>query len=246
MTIFNKRYIPIRHAALLVFIIAVLLILAGLLLSGCSGGSASAPGGKDTTRGSYPAAAPASGAPRKTIVFMGNSLTAGYGLPNTRDAFPSLLQAKIDSLHFPYTAINAGISGETSAGGLDRIGWVLRQPVDIFVLELGANDGLRGLPVTQTATNLQSIIDSVRVRYPKCQILLLGMQVPPSLGQQYTADFKAVFPTLATKDQLKLVPFLLDGVGGVPSLNQGDGIHPNVAGERIVAENVWKILKGML
>jgi acyl-CoA thioesterase-1 len=232
-----KRYIPRSSAAALVLILGCLLCLSGWLLTNCHG-SASAPKA-DTTA----AAAPDG---RKVILFFGNSLTAGYGLPETSDAFPALLQAKIDSLHLPYKTINAGNSGETSAGGLGRIGWVLRQPVDIFVLELGANDGLRGLPVDQTATNLQAIIDTVHARYPACRFLLLGMQVPPNLGQQYTADFKAIFPALAAKNNTQLVPFLLQGVGGVTTLNQGDGIHPNVEGEKIVADNVWAVLKGML
>jgi acyl-CoA thioesterase I len=194
-------------------------------------------------------AAPTATAPAaagRTILFFGNSLTAGYGLPDTRDAFPALIQDKIDSLHLDYKTVNAGNSGETSAGGLGRIGWVLRQPVDIFVLELGANDGLRGIPVAQTGANLQAIIDTVKTRYPKARLLLLGMQVPPNLGQTYTASFKALFPALAERNKMELVPFLLDGVGGVPMLNQGDGIHPNVAGERIVAANVWGVLKKML
>ncbi|TDW97212.1 arylesterase [Dinghuibacter silviterrae] len=220
------------------FFFVCALLLSGLLLSNCHGGGDATAPARDTV-----AAAPDT---RKTILFFGNSLTAGYGLPETKDAFPSLLQNKIDALHLPYKTVNAGNSGETSAGGLGRIGWVLRQPVDIFVLELGANDGLRGLPVDQTSTNLQAIIDSVRLRYPHCRFLLLGMQVPPNLGQQYTADFKAIFPALAAKNNTQLVPFLLQGVGGVPTLNQGDGIHPNVEGERMVADNVWAVLKGML
>lgn len=252
MNVFKHRYIPRRQAIFLVLILGLVLLSSGLLLSNCHLGGASGAGADSTAAGATPPAAGASapdttaGAPRKTILFFGNSLTAGYGLPDIRDAFPSLLQDKIDSLHLPYKTVNAGNSGETSAGGLGRIGWVLRQPVDIFVLELGANDGLRGLPLTQTGSNLQAIIDTVKARYPSCRFLLLGMQVPPNLGQSYTTTFRALYPSLAARNKMELVPFLLRGVGGVSSLNQGDGIHPNVEGERIVAANVWAVLKGML
>jgi len=142
--------------------------------------------------------------------------------------------------------VNAGNSGETSSGGLSRIDWVLRQHVDVFVLELGANDGLRGIPVVNTQKNLQAIIDKVKTKYPAVKLVLLGMQVPPNLGKTYTDAFKAMYPALAQKNNTALVPFLLKGVGGEPSLNQGDGIHPNEAGEKIVAENVWAVLKGQL
>ena len=258
MNVFKHRYIPRERAVLLVLVIAVVLIAAGLLLSchqtagGASGRDttmAAAATSPDTTAKTAPSSggAPAPGtAARKTILFFGNSLTAGYGLPDTKDAFPSLLQTKIDSLHLDYTTVNAGNSGETSAGGLSRIGWMLHRPVDIFVLELGANDGLRGLPVAQTVVNLQAIIDTVKTRYPNCRLLLLGMQVPPNLGERYTSDFKAVYPALAARNKMDLVPFLLRGVGGIQELNQGDGIHPNVAGEKIVADNVWEVLRKML
>jgi acyl-CoA thioesterase-1 len=188
----------------------------------------------------------ASPAPSKTIVFFGDSLTAGYGLPQVSQSFPSLIQDKINSLHLDYKTVNAGNSGETSSGGLSRIDWVLRQHVDVFVLELGANDGLRGIPVVNTQKNLQAIIDKVKTKYPAVKLVLLGMQVPPNLGKTYTDAFKAMYPALAQKNNTALVPFLLKGVGGEPSLNQGDGIHPNEAGEKIVAENVWAVLKGQL
>jgi acyl-CoA thioesterase-1 len=188
----------------------------------------------------------ASPAPSKTIVFFGDSLTAGYGLPQVSQSFPSLIQDKINSLRLDYKTVNAGNSGETSSGGLSRIDWVLRQHVDVFVLELGANDGLRGIPVVNTQKNLQAIIDKVKTKYPAVKLVLLGMQVPPNLGKTYTDAFKAMYPALAQKNNTALVPFLLKGVGGEPSLNQGDGIHPNEAGEKIVAENVWAVLKGQL
>jgi acyl-CoA thioesterase-1 len=173
-------------------------------------------------------------------------LTAGYGLADVSQAFPALIQDKIDSLHLSYKVVNAGNSGETSAGGNGRIDWVLKQPVDIFVLELGGNDGLRGIPVTETIKNLQSIIDKVKARYPSARLLLLGMQVPPNLGKEYTTAFRDLYPVLAARNKTALVPFLLEGVGGVPSLNQADGIHPTAEGAKIVAENVWTVLKGML
>ena len=182
---------------------------------------------------------------RKTILFFGNSLTAGYGV-NPSEAFPALIQERIDSLKLSYKVINAGLSGETSAGGKGRIGWILRQPVDIFVLELGANDGLRGIPVTATIVNLQAILDSVKGKYPLVRIILAGMQIPPSMGASYTADFKEAYRQLAEKNKVYLIPFILEGVGGIPELNQQDGIHPTPKGHKIVEENVWRILKGLL
>ena len=185
-----------------------------------------------------------SSAQRKTILFFGNSITAGYGLePN--EAFPALIQDIIDSLHLPYKVINAGVSGETTSGGMGRIDWILRQPVDVFVLELGGNDGLRGIPLTVTRSNLQAIIDKVKAKYPSVKIVLAGMQIPPNLGQDYTSEFKKIYPELATKNNVSIIPFLLQGVGGDPKLNQDDGIHPNKVGEKIVAENVWNVLKGI-
>lgn len=182
----------------------------------------------------------------KRILFFGNSLTAGHGLENPDDAFPGLIQKRIDSLNLPYQVVNAGLSGETTAGGNERIDWLLKQQIDIFVLELGANDGLRGLPVDQTHSNLQSIIDKVRSAWPDCKIVLTGMLVPPSMGQNYSENFKQVFPELAKENDLSLVPFLLENVAGEAELNQSDGIHPTVEGQRIVAENVWKILYPLL
>lgn len=182
----------------------------------------------------------------KTILFFGNSLTAGYGLEDVSDAFPALIQGKIDSMKLPYKTVNAGLSGETSAGGKNRIGWLLRQKVDVFVLELGANDGLRGIPVKETVRNLQDIVDSVKTKYPDVKMVMTGMQIPPNMGAAYTTEFKGIFADLAKKNNMALVPFILEGVGGVPELNQGDGIHPTVEGHKIVAENVWAVLKGLL
>jgi len=182
----------------------------------------------------------------KTVLFFGDSLTAGYGLDDPSEAFPGLIQDSIKNDNLPYKVINAGVSGETSAGGKSRIDWVLKQKVDVFVLELGANDGLRGIPVKQTTQNLQAIIDRVKATYPDAKLVLAGMQIPPSMGKKYAVDFKAMFPTLAAKNNITLIPFLLDKVGGIASLNQSDGIHPNKAGAKIVAGNVWPVLKTVL
>jgi len=183
----------------------------------------------------------------KNILFFGNSLTAGYGLDDpSSESFPSLIQARIDSLDLKYKAINAGLSGETTAGGKGRIGWLLKDKVDIFVLELGANDGLRGVPVTETAKNLQSIVDTVKQKYPEAKLMLLGMQVPPNMGGRYAREFNEVFPAIAKKNQMLLVPFLLKNVAGIPGLNLQDGIHPTAEGQKILAENVWEELKTIL
>ncbi len=182
---------------------------------------------------------------RKTIVFFGNSLTAGFGV-DPSEAFPALIQARLDSLKLPYQVINAGLSGETSAGGNTRIDWVLRQPLSVFILELGGNDGLRGIPLSETSRNLQFIIDKVRAKYPSSKIIMAGMQIPPNMGEKYASEFRTLFQQLAARNKIFLIPFLLEGVGGVPMLNQQDGIHPNVQGHKIVAENVWKVLRPML
>ena len=189
--------------------------------------------------------APQAKSEEKTILFFGNSLTAGYGLEPDK-AFPGLLQQRIDSLGLKYKVINAGLSGETTASGNTRIDWVLNQKVDIFVLELGGNDGLRGISTEETRKNLQQMIDKIRSKYPDCQIILAGMQIPPNMGPDYTASFRTIFPEIAEKNQVALIPFLLESVGGEPHLNQPDGIHPNEKGHKIVAENVWKVLKQFL
>jgi len=182
---------------------------------------------------------------KKNILFFGTSLTAGYGL-DPSEAYPSLIQNKIDALNLPYNVINGGLSGETSAGGKGRIDWLLKQPIDIFVLELGANDGLRGLPLSDLKKNLQTIIDRVKTKYPNAKLLLAGMQIPPNMGKDYSEEFKALFPEIAEKNNMVLIPFLLDKVGGVPKLNQADGIHPTAEGDKILARNVWAVLKNVL
>ena len=183
----------------------------------------------------------------KTILFFGDSLTAGYGLEDQSvQAFPALIQKKLDDAGLLWRAVNAGLSGETSAGGLRRVDWILRQRVEVFVLELGGNDGLRGLPPETTRANLQAIIDRVRAKYPAAKIVLVGIAAPPNMGADFTRAFAVIFPELAEKNGVALIPFLLEGVGGRPELNQPDGIHPNVHGHAIVAETVWKVLKPLL
>ncbi len=183
----------------------------------------------------------------KTVLFFGDSLTAGYGLDDAiAEAFPGLIQRKITDAGLNYRVINAGLSGETTAGGIRRIDWILRTPVDVFVLELGGNDGLRGLPPAVAAKNLQGIIDKVRAKNPAVKLVIAGMQMPTSMGDGYTREFAAIFPALAEANQATLIPFLLDGVGGVPALNQPDGVHPTAAGHAIVAETVWKTLGPLL
>jgi acyl-CoA thioesterase-1 len=181
----------------------------------------------------------------KTVLFFGNSLTAGYGL-DPSEAFPALIQKKIDSLDMPYKVVNAGVSGETSSGGNSRIDWILQQPVDVFVLELGANDGLRGIPTAETKKNLQAITDKVKAKYPEAKLVIAGMQIPPNMGQAYATSFMKLFPELASENNAALIPFLLQGVGGEASLNLQDGIHPTAEGHKILAENVWSVLKAVL
>ena len=182
---------------------------------------------------------------KKTIVFYGNSLTAGFGV-SPSEAFSAIIQKKIDSLGLPYNVVNAGVSGETSSGGKTRIDWILREPVDIFILELGANDGLRGTPLSETKKNLQDIIDKVKEKYPGSKLVFAGMEIPPNMGQEYTTEFRNIYSDLAAKNKMTLIPFLLEGVGGEPELNQADGIHPTAEGHIIVAENVWKELQKLL
>lgn len=182
---------------------------------------------------------------RPVVLFLGTSLTAGLGL-EPEEAYPALVQQKIDSAGLDVRVVNAGVSGETSAGGLRRIDWVLQQPIAVLVLELGANDALRGQDLAVTKRNLQEIIDRTRERQPRARIVIAGMEAPPNLGIAYTRRFRELFVELARENDLALVPFLLQGVGGVPSLNQSDGIHPNAAGARIMAANVWRVLEPIL
>lgn len=182
----------------------------------------------------------------RTILFFGDSITAGYGLDSPEAAYPGLIQRKIDAAGLPWRCVNAGLSGETTAGGLRRLDWVLRQPVDIFVLELGGNDGLRGIPLETSRANLQTMIERIRARYPHVTVVLAGMKLPPNLGADYTGQFAAMYPELARTNHVILIPFLLDGVGGMASLNQADGIHPTAEGHQIVAATVWQVLQPLL
>lgn len=182
---------------------------------------------------------------REAIIVFGDSLTAGYGL-EPEQAFPALLQQKVRDAGFEYEVVNAGLSGETTAAGVRRAAWILRRPVAVFILALGGNDGLRGVPVEETARNLQSIVDTVRASQPRTVIIIGGMQSPPNMGPEFTRDFRAIFPALAQSNGLALIPFLLEGVGGEPAMNLPDGIHPNPEGHKIVAENVWQLLEPAL
>jgi acyl-CoA thioesterase-1 len=182
---------------------------------------------------------------RRVVLFLGTSLTAGYGLA-IEQAFPSLVAEMIDSAGLPYRVVNAGVSGETSAGGLRRIDWLLGEPVHVLALELGANDGLRGLDVSEMQRNLQEIVDRTRARYPHARIVIAGMESPPNMGSRYTSAFRRVFPDLASANDAALIPFLLDGVAGRPELNQLDGIHPTAEGHRRIAATVWQVLEPLL
>jgi acyl-CoA thioesterase-1 len=181
----------------------------------------------------------------RTVVFLGDSLAAGYGL-DPEHAFPAVLGERIRERGWPFRVVNAGVSGETTAGGLRRVSWLLRQQVDVLVLELGANDALRGLRLEDTESNLEAIVERVRAGAPRVEIVLVGMMAPPNLGPDYTERFRSLYPRLAERLGLHLVPFLLEGVGGRAELNLPDGIHPTPAGHRIVADNVWRVLEGVL
>jgi len=187
------------------------------------------------------AAAPAS----RVVLFLGDSITAGYGL-ELSEAYPALIQNKIDAKHWQFKVVNAGQSGDTSAGALSRIDWLLRNRVDVLVVELGANDGLRGLPAETTRKNLQAIIDRTKTRYPGAKIVIAGMKVPPNMGRDFGKEFEAIFPALAKKNNAPLIPFILEGVGGVHQLNLPDGMHPTAKGHQIVADTVWKVLEPVL
>lgn len=189
--------------------------------------------------------APEAARATRTVVVLGDSITAGYGLEPDQ-SYPAILQEKIDAAGLAWRVVNAGVSGDTTAGGARRVEWLLRGPADVFVVALGGNDGLRGVAPEETSRNLTVILERVRAKYPACRLVVAGMQMPPSMGAEYTARYRAVFPAVATAQRATLVPFLLEGVGGVAELNQGDRIHPNVAGQRLVAENVWRVVEPLL
>ena len=182
---------------------------------------------------------------KKKIMFFGDSLTAGYGL-DEEESYPSLVQNRIDSLGLQYQVINAGLSGETTTGGLGRIDWVLQQPVDVFVLALGSNDMLRGLDLALSIDNLRQIVEKVKAHSPSAKIIMAGMLAPPNMGQEYSTGFNGMFGEIAKDYNADLIPFLLDGVAGDPDLNLPDGKHPNAIGQTIVVENVWRVLQAAL
>ncbi|NOT73804.1 MAG: arylesterase [Cyclobacteriaceae bacterium] len=181
----------------------------------------------------------------KVVLFFGDSLSAGYGL-SPEEAFPALVEKSMIKNGVSVKVVNAGLSGETTAGGLARVDWILRQPIHVFVLELGGNDGLRGLPIDQTKSNLQSIIDKVKKKYPDCKIVLAGMMVPPNMGKDYATSFQNLFKDIAKKNDATLIPFLLQDVGGIEKLNQADGIHPNAEGHKIVAKHLVEVISPLV
>ena len=183
--------------------------------------------------------------PAKSVVFLGDSLTAGLGVQPS-EAFPALVAEKIRAAGLPFEVQNAGLSGDTSAGGLRRIDWLLQRPIEILVIELGANDGLRGLELKSMKANLQAIIDKTKAKNPQVKIVLAGMQVPPNLGPEYASGFQRVFAELARENNATLIPFLLEGVGGHREFNQQDLIHPSPVGHRIIADLVWRTLEPIL
>lgn len=218
--------------------------MAAMMLASCSGEKQPAP--KVPAAGdSAPPVAAASAGDKRTILFLGTSLTVGLGL-DPDSAYPQQLQRKIDSASLGYRTQNAGVSGETSAGLLRRLDWVLQEPASVIVVETGANDGLRGLSIEGTMSTIRKVLQRIRAERPDAQIVLAQMEAPTNLGVQYTTAFHGMFPALAKEFGATLMPFLLDSVAGKPALNQGDGIHPNLEGERIVTANVWKTVRPLL
>jgi acyl-CoA thioesterase I len=201
--------------------------------------------GCEQPRGEAAASPPDSTPVRQSILFLGTSLTAGYGI-DPDQAYPALIQQKIDSRGLPFRVINAGVSGETSAGALRRVDWLLQQPVSVLVLETGANDGLRALSTDSLRSNIRAILRRARELQPSAELVLIGMRIPPNYGRAYTQSFEGVYPELARETGATLVPFLLEGVGGVSALNQADGVHPTAAGQRKMAETVWRVLEPLL
>lgn len=212
----------------------IIFYLFTLLIMGCSGNNSSEEENQTSTSQEIEIEED-----RPVVLFFGNSLTAGYGL-DEEDAFPALIQDKIDSAGLEYVVINGGLSGETTASGLNRLDWFLEEGPAVFVLELGGNDGLRGISVAETRKNLKEIIQKVKAKYPETEIILAGMQIPPNMGQEYTAEFSGMYQEIAMEESVNLIPFLLEGVAGDPELNLPDGIHPTEAGHVIVAETVWE------
>lgn len=181
----------------------------------------------------------------KRIVILGDSITAGFGLSRT-EAYPALLQTKVKEAGMPFEVVGAGVSGDTTAGGLRRVSWALGPGADVFVVALGGNDGLRGVPVKETEQNLERIVEAVRKKCPDALVVIAGMQMPANVGQEFRSAFAALFPRVAEKCGTLFIPFLLEDVGGLPEMNQDDLIHPNVEGQKRVAHNVWKVLEPAL
>ncbi|HEY8832911.1 MAG TPA: arylesterase [Gemmatimonadaceae bacterium] len=197
---------------------------------------------KTTGDSTASAGAPSTSVRTPVVLFFGTSLTAGLGL-DPEQAFPSLIEKKAVAEGLPIKAVNGGLSGETTAGAVRRIDWVLRTPADLVVIEGGANDALRGLSPDAARANLEQVITAIRQKQPRAKIVLVQMEAPPNYGATYTRNFRTIYADIARKENVPLLPFLLDGVAGISRLNQADGVHPNVAGERIVADNLWKSLK---
>ncbi|HSI77118.1 MAG TPA: arylesterase [Lunatimonas sp.] len=218
----------------------VIFYMFALLIMGCSGNNSTKEENQTSTSQEIEIEED-----RPVVLFFGNSLTAGYGL-DEEDAFPALIQEKIDSAGLEYLVINGGLSGETTASGLNRLDWFLEEGPAVFVLELGGNDGLRGISVAETRKNLKEIIQKVRSKYPDTKILLAGMQIPPNMGQEYTAEFSGMYEEVASEETVSLIPFLLEGVAGNPELNLPDGIHPTEEGHAIVAKTVWEYILPLL
>lgn len=183
--------------------------------------------------------------PAKTLLVLGDSLAAGYGV-SPQEAYPAVLQRRIEAAGLPFTVVNAGVSGDTTAGGVRRLDWLLRRPVDVLLLELGGNDGLRGIPPETTRSNLVAIITRTRAKHPAVRVVLAGMEMPANMGGEFTGKFRRIFPEVAKEHDAALVPFLLEGVGGVPELNLPDLIHPTAQGHELVASNVWPVLEPVL
>lgn len=223
-----------------------LILIAALQTAGCSNGDSAAPAGAPSASGASSAPA-APGAPDRDaaprIVILGDSLTAGLGLEPSQ-SFPSLLQDRLDAAGLQYQVVNAGVSGDTTAGGLRRLEWSIEGDTRVLVVALGGNDGLRGLPVEETRRNIETIISRAKER--GITVILAGMEAPPNYGPEYTAEFRRLFSDLAAEHDVAFIPFLLDGVAGVPGLNQRDGIHPNREGARVVERLVWRAVEPAL
>ena len=232
--------------------LAIAVVFGGVTVS-CSGSKSPAgdsalaikPPDRSEGPSSVAVAPPATPDARRTVLFLGTSLTAGLGL-DPDSAYPQLIQRKIDASSLPYQVVNAGVSGETSAGLLRRLDWVLQRPAAVIVVETGANDGLRGIPVEAMRSSIGDVLARIRKTRPEAKLALVQMEAPPNFGRQYTAAFHGLYADLAREHGAVLLPFLLDSVAGYPKLNQADGIHPNSVGERIVADNVWRALRPLL